>query len=50
MNEPVWTLGELTVIALAVPLAPFVAWALSDLYDAVVGWLTDAPDLQEVDQ
>lgn len=47
MNEPVFTLGELTILALAVPSAPFVAWALSDAWDALAGWLLDSPDLEE---
>lgn len=47
MSAPFWTLGELTVIALAVPLAPFVAWLLSDAWDALVGWLLDSPDLED---
>ncbi len=47
MSAPFWTLGELTVIALVIPLAPFVAWMLSDAWDALVGWLLDSTDLED---
>lgn len=47
MSGPVFTYGELVVLALVVPFAPFVAWVLSDAWDAVVGWFLDAPELED---
>lgn len=47
MNESAFTLGELTILALAIPFAPFVAWLLSDTFDAIAGWFLDAPDLED---
>lgn len=47
MDESAFTLGELTILALATPFAPIVAWVLSDTFDTIAGWFLDAPDLED---
>jgi hypothetical protein len=47
MNGPAFSYGEIALLALAIPFAPFVAWILSDLFDALVAWFADAPDLED---